>query len=119
MTKFLDDSPSSEVGAICEKYRIDIGGKIFNIACDRVVEWLENREYKLLNEYNRNKLTQQGLKNMEELFDMQLGVNYSMSNGGMVINQDICEKIKLADPKLWDEMLNNGQIKTLYYRSSG
>lgn len=113
MSAFLDDSPSSIVGGICENYRIEVGGKIFNIASNRVIEWLENKEYKLLTEYNRNKLTMRGLKNIEQLFDMELGVNYSMKDGGMVINQDICEKIKAAEPEMWSEMVEKGQVKTL------
>lgn len=113
ITAFLDNSPSSEVGAICEKFGIKVGGKIFAIACERILEWLTNKEYELLSDYNRNKLTQQGLRRMVELFGLELGVNYSMSNNGMVIDKDICEKIKSADPKLWEEMEKNGQIKTL------
>lgn len=113
MTAFLDNSPSSIVGSICLKYRIEVGGKVFNIASNRVIDWLENKEYTLLNDYNRNKLTMQGLMRMEQLFGMELGVNYSMSAGGMVIDENICEKIKLAVPEMWEEMLKNGQVKTL------
>ena len=113
MTAFLDDSPSSIVGSICRKYRIEVGGKVFTIASNRVIDWLENKEYKLLSDYNRTKLTMQGLKNMEKLFDMQLGVNYSMSNGGMVMSKVLSDKIRDAEPRLWEEMVNNGQVKTL------
>ncbi len=113
MTAFLDKLPSSEVGAICQKFGIEPGGKIFMKASDRVVAWMDNSEYELLSKTNRDKLTQQGLRNMEKQFGMVLGVNYSMTNDGMVLGQDISDKIKAAEPELWQGMESRGQVKTL------
>jgi hypothetical protein len=114
MTAFLDKSPSSEVEVICQRFGIDVGGKIFIKAVDRVVAWMDNNDYELLSKTNRDKLTQQGLRNMEKQFGMVLGKNYSIaSDGGYIFSQEVTDKIKAAEPELWQGMVSKGQVKTL------
>ena len=71
LTAFLDKAPSSEIGAICAKFGIIPGSKIFHKATDRAIEWIEKGEFDLLDDSNRDKLTQQGLSNLSLFYHSQ------------------------------------------------
>ena len=114
LTAFLDKVPSSEVGAICAKFGIIPGSKIFHKATDRAIEWMDNGEFDLLDDSNRDKLTQQGLSNLTKQHGAVLGKDYSKTHDGYVFSNDLMNKIS-ADVSPHDlEMLKSkGQIKTV------
>ena len=114
LTAFLDNSPSSEVSAICVKFGIIPGSKIFHKAADRAIEWIDNGEYDLLDDSNRDKLTQQGLSNLAAQHGAVLGKDYSKTHDGYVFSSELMAKITADIPPHDLEMLKSkGQIKTV------
>ena len=114
LTAFLDKVPAVEVGAICVEYGITPASKIFKMATDRANEWMEKGEYDLLDAYNRDKLTQQGLSNLAKQHGAVLGKNYSKAYDGYFFSSELIAKIT-ADISSSDlEILKSkGQIKTV------
>ena len=114
LTAYLDKVPAMEVEAICAQFGITPGSKIFRMATDRAIEWMENGEYDLLDRHNRDKLTQQGLNEMAKKHGAVLGLDYSKVPDGYVFNTELMSKIK-ADmaPSDLEIFERKGYIKTV------
>jgi hypothetical protein len=114
LAAYLDKVPASEVGAICAQFGIIPGSKIFRMATDRVTQWMEHGEYDLMNDSNRDKLTQQGLSDIAKRHGAVLGKDYSKTHDGYVFSNDLMSKIT-ADmtPSDLEMLKSKGQIKTV------
>lgn len=93
LTAYLDKVPAMEVGAICAQFGITPGSKMFGMASDRAAQWMENGEYDLLNDHNRDKLTTQGWRDMAKRHGAVLGRDYSKVQDGYVLSKDLMSKI--------------------------
>jgi len=114
LTAYLDKKSSDEVVAICTKFNIVIGSKIFRLATDRVERWIEEGEYDLMNDYNREKITQQGLQNLAKQHGAVLGKDYSKTEDGYIFSSDLITKIKAGmPPSDWETFESQGYIKTI------
>jgi len=112
LTAFLDKVPSIEVGTICAEYGITPASKIFKMATDRAIEWMENGEYELLDDSNRDKLTTQGLSNIAKQHGAVLGKDYSKTHDGYVFTNDLMSKITAGmAPSDLELLKRKGQIK--------
>ena len=114
LTAFLDRAASSEVGAICAEFGVIPGSKIFHKAADRAIEWIDNGEYDLLDDSNRDKLTQQGLSNLAKQHGAVLGKDYSKTCDGYVFSSELMAKITAdMSPSDLEMLKSTGQIKTV------
>ena len=114
LTAYLDKVPATEVGAICAQLGINPASKIFKMATDRAIEWMEKGEYDLLDACNRDKLTQQGLNNLAKQHGAVLGKDYSKTHDGYVFSNDLMGKITAdMSPSDLERLKSKGHIKDM------
>jgi hypothetical protein len=115
LTCYFDKAGAIEMGRIAQKYRVPVGGKIFNKAVERGIGWLEAGDSGQMNETNKSKIFQQGIQNISTKFGATLGRDFSMApDGGMFVKNELMNKI-MADlpPEALAEFKAMGYIKTV------
>jgi hypothetical protein len=115
LTCYSDNAGAIEMGKIAQKYRVPVGGKIFNKAVERGIGWLEAGDSSQMNQTNKSKIFQQGIQNISTKFNATLGKDFSMApDGGMFVNSDLMNKI-MADlpPEDVSKFKPMGYIKSI------
>jgi hypothetical protein len=115
LTCYFDNAGAIEMGKIAQKYRVPVGGKIFNKAVERGIGWLESGDSSQLNETNKSKIFQQGIQGISKKFGATLGKDFSMApDGGMFVNNELMNKIMTdLPPEALAEFKDMGYIKSV------
>jgi hypothetical protein len=94
LTCYFDNAGAIEMGRIAQKYRVPVGGKIFNKAVERGISWLEAHDTSQMNETNKSKIFQQGIQGISHKFGATLGKDFSMApDGGMFVKSELMDRI--------------------------
>lgn len=115
LTCYFENTGAIEMGKIAQKFRVPVGGKIFNKAIERGISWLEAHDTSQMNETNKSKIFQQGIQNISTKFGATLGKDFSMApDGGMFVKNELMNKI-MADlpPEALAEFKAMGYIKSV------
>jgi hypothetical protein len=97
LTCYFDNAGAIEMAKIAQKYRVPVGGKIFNKAVERSIKWLEDGDATHMNETNKGLMFQQGIQGISRKFGVTFGTDFSMApDGGLMMKPELVDRI-MAD----------------------